>query len=825
MKRTLIGFSLCALLLGSTAIHIPAPSVNVSAQEQATAVTAENAQLFLPDSFEQYLSLSAPTDAALYDEYIAVADGTELYVYDRAENSYSHYTHGQNISKIQFSENGQLYFSDEQAYLYSFDIATMTADKTGANSSTFYIEGNVIYTAIVTNQLTTLSAYDMSDFQTPIHDNLGQIESFNGTPRMTYLDGMLLCAVNQIVYTYTDEGAGDSFLLSRNSGEVSGVSAVCAYDGAIYYAASDGLYRTDTQSNSKRIYEGTGFTALTVYGSSLYCVKGASILQTDVSGDTATFTGYEICASSDSVNRLKSGVQTVRTNGLLVTSDSANRRISLYAIKAGTYSAIACDYAPALVATDGNTVVATDGGMNLYVYDKTGALLYTNQTQTTITGIACIYGNVYFITQNSGYGAASETGANIIFRNGSSALSALTCDIYGNLYVAHADGSVVRYGETHFLDNTQTGTPLSYTLPSGYSSLRADFEGNLYCMKDNSIYQNGVPFATVDASNTVYREELPDLRSYALGYEDNTVYLLYDDFMLQTQALAFPVLNRLSYGDVQQTLYTPQTDLTLVTVQKGAIGIRTDLNLLKTAEEGFFPYDGYFRSQTACRGILLSQTEEYYLVALFGSDHKYTANLFKKTFCEKVPQSEYYRDQLQTMYLTSDVSPCYFPCLIPALRADRLTRATQVRMLGTVESSDTSDYTYAFIEYQMEDGKYAGGFIPLSYLTDVVPEVMWENCFLATLKATQEGVLFTAEDESEITVTEATQVEVIRTEDGLVARIVQDGKTYQASIAEEALEAPVSDALRMSLIVILCVLAAIIVGAYVILLPRKHKRK
>jgi hypothetical protein len=125
----------------------------------------------------------------------------------------------------------------------------------------------------------------------------------------------------------------------------------------------------------------------------------------------------------------------------------------------------------------------------------------------------------------------------------------------------------------------------------------------------------------------------------------------------------------------------------------------------------------------------------------------------------------------------------------------------------------------------MEDGKYAGGFIPLSYLTDVVPEVMWENCFLATLKATQEGILFTAEDGSEITVTEATQVEVIRTEDGLVARIVQEGKTYQASIAEEDLEAPVSDALRMSLIVILSVLAAIIVGAYVILLPRKHKRK
>lgn len=806
-----------ALLLSLAVCALPA-GADARAEAAAQApVTSENAELFLPAGYEQYLPLDAPTDAAFSDAYIAVADGKSLYVYDRLAGEYACYTHSYSISKIGFAGDGTLYFSDIEAYLYSFDAQTMTAERTGANSSTFCIEGDSLYYAIVTAQTTRIGRYDMDDFSAPAED-LATIEAVSGTPRMTVFEGALLCAAGPVVYCYAPGSPATTFQLSKNPAEVTGVSSLCAYNGTLYYTAAGGLYRTNTDSECTLLCEGSDFSALTVFQDSLYCVKGASVLQTEIEGDGVAFTGYEICASSASLNRLGSGNAAVRADDLLAVADGMNERIGIYRFSTGSYSAIDCGYAPALVATDGDLIAASDG-TGIYVYSSAGELQFSASAEMPVTGLACLYGQVYFITQFL-YGTATETGVKTVYHTGSSSLKGITGDIYGNLFVACADGSVTRYGREEFAQDGMRGEALAFTLPAGFTSLRADFEGNLYCLAQSTLYRNGTPFAEVDAEGLLYRSELPDPVSFALGFEDNAVYFLYDNFMIRTNALSFPVLSAIPYGAVRESLYAPQDSLTMLSVSASAVGIRTDLDELRETESDCFPYERYFRTEEAARGILLCETEEYYLVALFGADHKYTANLFKKQFCTPVDPDEYWQETDAVRYLTSDVSPCYFPCLISALRDTHLPRAQRVTLLGTVESRDTSDYPYALIRYETEDGT-ATGYVPLSYLTAAPPLPEAEQFRIAWLKADPDGVVFTADDGTQLTVTERTQVRISGEGEAVTALFERDGVTYRAQIAEGQLERSLSDAIRISLIVGLSVLAAIVIGCWIYLLPRR----
>ena len=91
-----------------------------SEYEQASAD-----ELILPSSYEQYLPLSAPSDVSVTENYTAIADGSRIYVYDRRAGEYRCYEHTANedesnnkITKLQFSETGELYFLDVSLFLY-----------------------------------------------------------------------------------------------------------------------------------------------------------------------------------------------------------------------------------------------------------------------------------------------------------------------------------------------------------------------------------------------------------------------------------------------------------------------------------------------------------------------------------------------------------------------------------------------------------------------------------------------------------------------------------------------------------------------------------
>ena len=170
--------SVCAFACALTAFALPKTAA-FGAQKTASAATQKavtsTVELLSPSSYEEYLPLNAPADVAATEDYTAIADGNVIYVYDRADDVYRKYTHdtpSQNkIKKIQFADNGKLYFLDASTYLYVLDpemlSSTETVDSAVSSKdfvcSTFHISGNVMY-------FTKTSGSSAQILKTPLSD-------------------------------------------------------------------------------------------------------------------------------------------------------------------------------------------------------------------------------------------------------------------------------------------------------------------------------------------------------------------------------------------------------------------------------------------------------------------------------------------------------------------------------------------------------------------------------------------------------------------------------------------------------------------------------
>ncbi|MDE7158677.1 MAG: hypothetical protein K2N74_03795, partial [Clostridiales bacterium] len=116
-------------------------------------------------------------------------------------------------------------------------------------------------------------------------------------------------------------------------------------------------------------------------------------------------------------------------------------------------------------------------------------------------------------------------------------------------------------------------------------------------------------------------------------------------------------------------------------------------------------------------------------------------------------------------------------------------------------------------------------YVPFSILTEINPlGEAPQKYVLGTLNDKGATVAFTNGDES-ITVESGTQIRLYANEDGTYrAAYEKDGKVYSAQLTQDMFERGETDALRISLIVILSVVAVLIIGVYVYMLPRKKTR-
>ena len=151
------------------------------------------------------------------------------------------------------------------------------------------------------------------------------------------------------------------------------------------------------------------------------------------------------------------------------------------------------------------------------------------------------------------------------------------------------------------------------------------------------------------------------------------------------------------------------------------------------------------------------------------------------------------------------------------MTVERLARGTKVSVLSTVAGEDGS---YALVEYNEADRAVQRAYVPLSYLTEVNPLGSTQTQFtLGSIKNSKDGVTLTDANGETIVVKERTEAFVYDNGDGtFTVRVMQGGKTYTGVVDGSYIARGETDALRISLIVILSVLAVVIVAAYIYLM-------
>lgn len=811
----------------------------------------ENSSLALPTSYEQYLTLSAPSDIAVSERYIAIAEESTIYLFDREEQvpTYHTYDHapahkGAQISKIQFSDDEELYFSDSLLGFYELDLSDLSAlkpvsDTSITSLSTFYLEKDTVFEVSVVNGTTTYLSAPISDPKTatPFANDDNTI-----TPQLSYANGHFYSAVGALVTAYSYSETEQIYKATGNyplQPGLTGLKAISVVGDSLYYSVSrssstvsDGLYRCDlTSSGYTPLLAGSGYGALTSYDGKLYAVKGNAVMEYDL-GDGTSFekTDYEISSASDSINRLSAATDSARAGDLLVTADNGNRRISVCNMQTGVYTTIAVDYDPKLVATDGELIaVAADTRVFVYEWNsrtKGYELSYQKTVSHTIMGIACLYGKCYFVTHGFEYGVADRE--ELCTRDGVDQKSpvALANDLYGNLYVVSENGSVNQYTESNFCDsNTRQGKVLSFTLPENFRCVRADFEGDIFCLDGaNVLYKNGETVASIDGGSFVYGDGPMEPLSYALGFEDDCVYFNFGNFIVRSDegVLGFPTLKTIDAAGVYEELsrvHAPE-EVRHTDVIQGAVGIQVDISSLDE-DTVSFPFASYARTAEKGRGVVLAETAKYELVALY-HDRGYDVRLFRLEQCTDAETAV--AESAGRKFLSSACTLYNYPCIADAAQG-QLARGTRVRVISVVsQDSGELGYDFAYVEAETSARESARGYVPLSFLTEADPAGGASEDFeIVKLK---EDTLFGGPN-GELTLKAGTEVRLYAEEDGILSARYTDanGKLYYQTLTEEMIDRGANDALRIALIVILSVLALVIIGAYFALLPHEKKPK
>lgn len=853
--RKRAGVALAALLaLSAAGAAFPLyENTSASADESAVrvssvALTTDNASLFLPASYEEYLPLIEPKSIAINENYIAIADGVYIYVFDRVENRYQQYQHNNTnhtVSKLQFADNGNLYFSDAAAknlYRLKLEDDTLTSNskeeiEIPAGVSTFCISGDTLYT--ISSSLdgrASLSAFSLSDPQ----PTEAITDTLPSDVRISYENGLLYCVTTDsnaneytlYVYTINQPSNPNAYHIAQpaNAGSL---ESICAFGGTLYFTTTTGIYSADLNTETvSTLINQDGCRALTSYNGRLYLAVNSSVREITVAGDSAAFTSYEITSASDSENRLSGAVDSARAGSLLVTADAGNSRVSVYDFQTQSYSVIACESAPTLVATDGTTI-AYASGMNIYTctYGE-DAFTQAETAPSTVRGIACAYGSVYYVTATAQYGVADgETVSPIVYEYGTP--TGLACDLYGTLYVAYESGDIRIFTEASFTqyDASAGSQKKSFSLPDGATSLEADFEGSLYYLADGVMYREGEVFAEIDGSNFVWSADGTAQKpvSFALGFEDDEVYFNFGNYVVKSSAGALSAISTLDEIAVEtardDAFAHHGTEELLVSVPAGTVGVFTDLATLRNSDGAYFPYSSYARSGEDRQGVLLAETGEYALVLFSEGKGEYTAELFLKDSVTKIASSEYYTENetAYTRYLTNKVSSYYAPCLDGALAGEELARGTAVSVIGFVT---TAELEYALVEYSDAARATVRGYVPATYLTEISPDVSsGENYTLAYLRSSSDGVVFTNAAGEERVITERVQVRLYDNGDGTYTARLSDDVSYSAVISSDMIDDGNAEVIRIALIVILTVLALVILGVYIFLLPWEKYRK
>lgn len=757
---TVLGVSGTAVSLAQNPIKTEAAALQ-STQSQTQLQTREQSvptKLISPTSYEQYLTLSAPSDVAVTNDYVAIADGNAIYVYDKKEGVYRKYVHNfnksdplkNNITKLQFDGNDQLYFLDA-TYLYVLDPSTLknetpTVKETKFPCSTFLLSGSVLYYTDVKTEA-QLSKIDLGNSEIDVSQAVTLESGLTSKPTITYFNHELYYTDGgKHLYKINPETKKSSFIAAFESEIVSmhiyENVFTCSDIGGNFYAYSLPELSTTHDANATAPlahYEGK-YASLALFGNSVYAVNGSSVCEYSLAN--SAFTDYEICNASASKHRTNGAAELFLSGDTLFIADNGNSRISVYDRSQGEFlSPIPCTLSPTYLVSDGETLLAaneTDAILyDLSAEDYGAQIDRFNGFNGKLVGAASVYGSYYFATENNYFYALRET--QTTNENGETQTQwqntetkktstryakLLTADAYGYLYVA-SGSSVYRFTESEFISKVSEGTEAASGLPAQTEKILVDYAGELYALASDKLQKVGAdePYAL---NEPLVYSQTANVQSFAFGIVENETYVLYEEnYLAVSSLLELPTVKNIPVNGSDQGIFslTP-TAVEIVHTKPDSMLVEFDLAKLSGASE--FPYLAYDRSEAGLTALKLGETadQKHAILAIYNAETKtYKACLALTSACTPLTdaeKSEYYKtyETAQTAYVTNDVFLYKFPHLSGLPTFATIARNTQIKLLGEVNHLD---YSYYLVSYTNADGATLTGYIPKAFAISFDP--------------------------------------------------------------------------------------------------------
>lgn len=713
----------------TAAASLTATGLCAQKAKAATPTETELEQLLSPSSYEQYLSLTAPKDAAATDRYVAIADGNTLFCFDRSVRGvWQKYEHTNSITKLQFAGKSGLYFLDGQTNeLYSLDVyhslESASPVKTGIVCSTFSIHGDTLY-------YINVSAGQSSVYSAPLDDLSSKKEIYSGrmySPALSFWNG-------EIYYVYgTDylhklhpETGVSTKVAELPAGVLSmtiteGVLLCATESGGFYgYSLSDLTEKASLSECTPLVNVTDGYSSVSANGNEVLLIRGNTVRQFSL--EEKNFTAYEIGSASDSIHRLNGGSEVLLSGNTLFISDDNNDRISVYDVKENSYKApIPSDLDAPFMSAYGDTLLtATASQAILYSIDGSQlAALPPEKIGGNIVGTASVYGTYYLVTDTNYCYTLTKGGSGYewteTLRKAHYA-EKLTADAQGFLYILN-DGAVYRYTEENFLSPTEEGEKICRDIPASTTKISVDYAGNLYALADNGLYTYALqadgtyaePTCKTFDNEQVYGTT-PKAISYTFGIEENAVYILYENnYLTVSEEFALPTVKNIPAEKVAEDIFAEsEGSFSLVQTLPNTLLVQVDIQMLDGKD--VFPYLGYTRSQAPLTALKIGETADYALL----SYRENTASDYKTVLVAKSRQTNLDGDYTLTYdapsigYLTNVANAYKYPCMgLPKLSS--FEKNAQVTLLGEIRGLDCEYYTVS-----LEDSK---AYLPKSYVT------------------------------------------------------------------------------------------------------------
>ncbi len=838
MKKLLTIFAaaaLCACVFGFTEF------TGAAAQESI------GAQLLLPETHEQYLDLQDPSDIAENEEYIAIADGNKIWLYDKAEKSYTSYTQqdADSVTSLNFyTESGEtlLYFAADMSgsnpiLWISCESPAQAVETQIKSCATFLIYGTDVYFANAQNSVfyTTMSARDIL---APAGD--GNItpgsEASNLTPSFAEYGGKVYFSWNKNIFLANKNNS------SQHASATYNISSFAFTEQGCYYLSTEGYLYKQGGSPDVRVstMQESEFSKI-CNTKQIYLICGSCLRA--FSPQTEEYTGYEIARYSDSVNRLSENASDVSVFGeTLFFADTSQNRV--LCVEDGIYSSLALNYSPSRVCAGENALAVYGSGiLTFYVRSEDGYVAAGRDDIAGVVGIAYADGQFFLATSDGKtYAYALQDSAYARSKAGNVSITPndLAADLYGNLYVMAAEGTIYKYDATTFFAPPATLTIV--TQLSGAKRILSDYRGDLYALVGDTLVRYDVKEGTMrtydlsPALSLVYNPEGSHAVSFALGFEENKVYILSDAFAAVTADADVESLNNLSATDAYRQIYEdlPDQDCAqdiLVRANAGCVTVQLDLDAL-SQKPSVLPCGKAERMQETRTGVVLAQTE-YGVLALFynystegvSTTRSYELRLLLEESDFDLLGTQYYTEQGYNATLSNSVGLYRFPVL-------RTGSGDNLQPFGVTQRLEGGEHVYVLGELLPESGvldadsysvvrvtrgeEVLYGFVPTAYLVEAGESSINSAEFVyRQLKkdsvVTLDGL--TLENE------ESLKVYGEADENGMVFVSYKDaeGKVYTGTIRADLLKEPDNSILAVLIIVPLVTAAVLVSVCYLVL--------